>query len=210
MSTVAQDVVNFDPIWPPQFQLNNIPESPVVTSQNKKTDNSFHNMDKISEVNKIQLDNMSRACEVAKGSKAYVQGEIESLQWQLQFNSMPEMNELDQPQFSISTLPTSKGQSDYTCHDSYSIPSSILFPHYLTEGPQPQCQVMPGMHGLYDSTLQATNNPNPFQFQQKMPSRSTIPWDVVNFDPIWSPQVHCNNVPESRYEEDTSSENYFL
>ena len=208
MSTVAQDVVNFDPIWPPQIQLNNVLESPVVTSQNRKTDNCFHSMDKISEVNKIQLDNMSRVCEVAEGSKAYDQGEIESLQWQLQFNSMPETNELDQPQFSISTLPTSKGQSDYTCHDSFSIPSSILFPHYLTESPQPQCQVMPGMHGLNDSTLQATNNPNPFQFQQKMPSRSTIPWDVVNFHPIWSPQVQCNNVPESRYEEDTYSENY--
>ena len=54
-----------------------------------------------------------------------------------------------------------------------------------------------------------TNNPNTFQFQQKMPSMSTVPRDVVNFDPIWPPQDKHNNVPENRYEEDTSSKNYF-
>ena len=95
MSTVPQDVVNFDPIWPPQVQHNNVPESPVITSQNKKTDNCFHNMDKISEVNNIRLDNLPRAYEVAKGRKAQVQGEIDSPQCQLQLNSMPEIHELD-------------------------------------------------------------------------------------------------------------------
>ena len=214
MSTVPQDVVNFDPIWPPQ----------------------------------VQLDNMPRAYEVAKGRKAHVQEEIESPQCQFQFNSMPGIHELDGPAFPVSTLPTPKGQSHYTCQDLYSIPSghhltetpqgqfqcnatpgphhaflfsqqflsishdipdSILFAQYLTESPQPQCQVMPGMYGLYDSTSQAPNNPNTFQFQQKMPSMSAIPRDVVNFDPIWPPQDKHNNVPESRYEEDTSSENYF-
>ena len=209
MSTVPQDVVNFDPIWPPQVQHNNVPESPVITSQNKKTDNSFHNMDKILEVNKIRLDNLPRAYEVAEGRKAQLQEEIESPQCQLQLNSMPEIHELDQAEFSISTLPTPNRQSHYKCQDSYSIPSSILFSQYLTESPQPQCQVMPGMHGLNDPTLQATNNPNTFQFQQKMPSMSTIPQDVVNFDPIWPPQVQLNNIPESRYEENTSSENYY-
>ena len=74
MSTVPQDVVNVEPIWAPQVQHNNIPESPVITSQNKKTDNSFHNMDKILEVNKIQLDNLLRAYEVAEGRKAQLQG----------------------------------------------------------------------------------------------------------------------------------------
>ena len=161
---------------------------------------------------------------------------------------MPGIHELGGPAFPISTLPTPKGQSHYTCQDLYSIPSghhltetpqgqfqcnttlgphhafsfsqqflstshdipdSILFAQYLTESPQPQCQVMPGMYGLYDSTSQATNNPNTFQFQQKMPSMSAIPQDVVNFDPIWPPQDKHNNIPESRYEEDTSSENYF-
>ena len=34
---------------------------------------------------------------------------------------------------------------------------------------------------------QATNNPNMFQFQQNTPSMSTVPQDVVNFDPIWPP-----------------------
>ena len=209
MSTVPQDVVNVEPIWSPQVQHNNIPESPVITSQNKKTDNSFHNMDKILEVNKIRFDNLPRAYEVAEGRKAQLQGEIESPQCQLQLNSMPEIHELDQAEFSISTLPTPNRESHYKCQDSYSIPSSILFAQYLTESPQPQCQVMPGMHGLNDITLQATNNPNTFQFQQKMPSMSTIPWDVVNFDPIWPPQVQLNNIPESRYEENTSSENYY-
>ena len=47
---------------------------------------------------------------------------------------------------------------------SHDIPDSILFAQYLTESPQPQCQVMPGIYGLYDSTSQATNNPNTFQF----------------------------------------------
>ena len=209
MSTVPQDVVNVEPIWSPQVQHKNVPESPVITSQNKKTDNSFHNMDKILEVNKIRLDNLPRAYEVAKGRKAQLQGEIESPQCQLQLNSMPEIYELDQAEFSISTLPTPNRQSHYKCQDSYSIPSSIPFAQYLTESPQPQCQVMPGMHGLNDPTLQATNNPNTFQFQQKMPSMSTIPRDVVNFDPIWPPQVQLNNIPESRYEENTSSENYY-
>ena len=214
MSTVPQDVVNFDPIWPPQ----------------------------------VQLDNMPRAYEVAKGRKAHVQEEIESPQCQFQFNSMPGIHKLDGPAFPISTLPTPKGQSHYICQDLYSVPSghhltetpqgqfqcnttpgphhafsfsqqflstshdipdSILFAQYLTESPQPQCQVMPGIYGLYNSTSQATNNPNTFQFQQKMPSMSTVPRDVVNFDPIWPPQDKDNNVPESRYEEDTSSENYF-
>ena len=36
---------------------------------------------------------------------------------------------------------------------------------------------------------QATNNPNMFQFQQKTPFMSTVPQDVVNVEPIWSPQV---------------------
>ena len=93
MSTVPQDVVNFDPIWPPQVQLNNVPESPVITSQNKMTHNSFDIMDKIPKVNKIQLDNMPRAYEVAKGSKGQVQGYIESPQCQFQFNSMPGIHE---------------------------------------------------------------------------------------------------------------------
>ena len=197
MSTVPQDVVNFDPIWP-QVQLNNVPESPVITS-----DNSFHNIDKISEVNKIQLDNMPRAYEVAEGRTAQVQGQIASPQGQLQFNSISEIHEMDQPEFSVSTLPTPNGQSHYTFQDSYSIPSA----QYLTESSQPQCEVMAGMHGLYDSTLQATNNPNTFQFQQKIPSMSTVPWDAVNFHSIWPQQVQLNNVPESRYEEDTSSKN---
>ena len=209
MSTVPQDVVNVEPIWSPQVQHNNIPESPVITSQNKKTDNSFHNMDKILEENKIRLDNLPRAYEVAEGRKAHLQGEIESPQRQLQLNSMPVIHELDQAEFSISTLPTSNRQSHYKCQNSYSIPSSIPFAQYLPESSQPQCEVMPGMHQLNDSILQATNNPNTFQFQQKMPSMSTIPRDVVNFYPIWPPQVQLNNIPESRYEENTSSENYY-
>ena len=65
------------------------------------------------------------------------------------------------------------------------------------------------MYRLYNSTSQVTNNPNTFQFQQKMPSMSAIPQDVVKFDPIWPPQDKHNNILESRYEEDTSSENYF-
>ena len=109
MSTVPQDVVNFDPIWPPQVQLNNVRESPVIRS-----DNSVHNMDKISEVNKIQLDNMPRPYEVAEGRKAQVQGEIESPQWQLQFNSMSKIHELDQPEFSISIYPHQRG--NHTTH----------------------------------------------------------------------------------------------
>ena len=102
MSTVPQDVVNFDPIWPPQ----------------------------------VQLDNMPRAYEVAKGRKAHVQEEIESPQCQFQFNSMPGIHELDGPAFPISTLPTPKGQSHYTCQDLYSIPSG----HHLTKTPQGQFQ----------------------------------------------------------------------
>ena len=125
-----------DPIWPPQVQLNNVPESPVITSQNKMTHNSFDIMDKIPKVNKIQLDNMPRAYEVAEGSKGQVQGYIESPHGQFQFNSMPGIHELDDPDFSISTLPTLKGQSDYTCQDSYSIASG----HHLTETPQGQLQ----------------------------------------------------------------------
>ena len=144
-------------------------------------------------MDKIRLDNLPRAYEVAEGRKAQLQGEIESPQCQLQLNSMPEIHELDQTEFSISTLPTPNRQSHYKCQDSYSIPSSIPFAQYLTDDP----------------TLQATNNPNTFQFQQKMPSMSTIPRDVVNFDPIWPPQVQLNNIPESRYEENTSSDNYY-
>ena len=75
-----------------------------------------------------------------------------------------------------------------------------------------------GTHGLDNTAFSISTlptpkglshyNPNTFQFQQKMPSMSTIPRDVVNFDPIWPPQVQLNNIPESRYEENTSSENY--
>ena len=79
---------------------------------------------------------MPRAYEVAKGSKGQVQGYIERPQCQFQFNSIPGIHELDDPDFSISTLPTPKGQSDYTCQDSYSIASG----HHLTETPQGQLQ----------------------------------------------------------------------
>ena len=75
MSTVPQDVVNFDPIWPPQ----------------------------------VQLDNMPRAYEVAKGRKAHIQEEIESPQCQFQFNSMPGIHELDGPAFPVSTFSHTKG-----------------------------------------------------------------------------------------------------
>ena len=123
MSTVPQDVVNFDPMWPPQVQVNNVPESPVITSQNKMTHNSFDIMDKIPKVNKIQLDNMPRAYEVAKGSKAWVQGDIESQQCQFQFNSMPGIHELDDPDFSVSTLPTPRG--NHTTHVRIHIQSHL-------------------------------------------------------------------------------------
>ena len=51
-------------------------------------------MDKILEENKIRLDNLPRAYEVAEGRKAHLQGEIESPQRQLQLNSMPVIHEL--------------------------------------------------------------------------------------------------------------------
>ena len=104
----------------------------VITSQNKTTDNSCDNLDKTSEVKKIQLDNVSRAYEVANGSKAEVEGETGTPQGQFQFNNLLGTHGLDKTAFSIWTTPTSKGQSHYTCQDSYSIPSS----HHPTETPQ--------------------------------------------------------------------------
>ena len=200
---------------------------------------------------------MPRAYEVADGSKAEVEGEIRTPQAHFQFNNLLGTHGLDNTAFSISTLPTPKGLSHYTCQDSFSIPSShhptetpqgqfqcnttlgpheldncacsysqllstshdipdsIPFPQYVTESSQCQQQVMPGVYGLYDFSKnhaqqhvgetfkmqfpqsQATNNPNMFQFQQKTPSMSTVPQDVINFDPIWPPQVQHNNIPES-------------
>ena len=260
----------------------------VITSQNKTTDNSCDNLDKSSEVEKIQLHNVPRVYEVPNSSRVQVHGETEGPQDQFQFNSLLERHGLDDTAFSISTVPTPKGQSHYTCQDSYSILSShyltqnpqgqfqcntnlgpyelndhacsfsqllstshdiynsIPFTEYLTESSQCKCQVIPGVYGLYDSSKhqdeehegetykkwashnpsyqfncnnmtvenvpksiplstfhfqfpesQATNNPSTFQFQQKMPSMSTVPQDVINFDPIWPPQVQLNNVPES-------------
>ena len=71
-------------------------------------------MDKISEVNKIQLDNMPKAYEVAKGRKAHVQEEIESLQCQFQFNSMPGIHELDGSHFPFRLYPHQRG--NHTTH----------------------------------------------------------------------------------------------
>ena len=118
----------------------------VITSQDKTTDNSCNNLDKTSEVKKIQLDNVPRAYEVADGSKVEVEGETRTPQGHFQFNNLLGTHGLDNTAFSISTLPTPKGLSHYTCQDSYSIPSS----HHPTETPQGQyqCNTTLGPHEL--------------------------------------------------------------
>ena len=89
----------------------------VITSQDKTTDNSCNNLDKTSEVKKIQLDNVPRAYEVADGSKAEVEGETRTPQGHFQFNNLLGTHGLDNTTFSISTLPTPKGLSHYTCQE---------------------------------------------------------------------------------------------
>ena len=149
----------------------------VITSQNKTTDNSCDNLDKTSEVEKILLDNMPRAYQVADGSKAQVQGENESSQGQFQFNSLLGTHGLDNTAFSILTLSTPKGQCYNTCENSYSIPSN----HHLTQTPQGQfqCNTTLGPHELDNpacsfSQLLSTSHdiPDSIPFHQYMPESS--------------------------------------
>ena len=114
------------------FKISDIVcQNHVITSQDKTADNSCNNLDKTSEVKKIQLEHVPRAYEVANGSKAEVEGETRTPQGQFQFNNLQGTHGLDNTAFSMSVLPTPKGQSHYTCQDSYSITSS----HHPTETP---------------------------------------------------------------------------
>ena len=156
----------------------------VITSQDKTTDNSCNNLDKTSEVKKIQLDNVPRTYEVADGSKAEVEGETRTPQGHFQFNNLLGTHGLDNTAFSISTLPTPKRLSHYTCQDSYSIPSG----HHPTETPQGQfqCNTTLGPHELdnhacsYSQLLSTSHDiPDSIPFSQYLTESSQCQQQVM-------------------------------
>ena len=133
---------------------------------------------------KSQLDYVPRAYEVADGSKAEVEGETRTPQGHFQFNNLLGTHGLDNTAFSISTSPTPKGLSHYTCQDSYSIPSS----HHPTETPQGQfqCNTTLGPHELdncaclYSQLLSTSHDiPDSIPFSQYLTESSQCQQQVM-------------------------------
>ena len=127
---------------------------------------------------------MPRAYEVADGSKAEVEGATRTPQGQFQFNNLLGTHGLDNTAFSMSVLPTPKGQSHYTCQVSYSIPSN----HHPTETPQGQfqCNTTIGPHELdnracsYSQLLSTSHDiPDSIPFPQYLTESSQCQQQVM-------------------------------